>query len=352
MYSPAMHSPAMTYHINILPKNVTLAVNEHETILEAAQAQNFYFPYGCDAGSCYVCAGQLKSGTLRLPATNTLIHAGDEEADDVLFCLAQPDSDCTIFMEGVLAPGEFPMINASCQVTNTSPLGNEIIEVTLRLPAGKKIDFHPGQYLQVILDDENHCAFSIGSIPNKERLIQLYVGFSDKDERSKRLRESFTVGNVIRVSLPHGNCYLKDQYSTAPLYLIAGSTGISQIKSIAELCASIMSNREVFIYWGTRSASELFLNEHFLEMANQHKNIQYIPVVSEPDAQWQGRTGFVHKAMLEDTAAPNHTSIEDAEIILCGSPGMAYAVFDDLLAAGIKEQQVQSDVFDYAPRNK
>ncbi|OUR98052.1 hypothetical protein A9Q81_12395 [Gammaproteobacteria bacterium 42_54_T18] len=340
------YTSVMAYRVKILPRHITLSVEDHETILEAALAQGFRFPYGCDAGSCYVCAGSLKSGTLNITTDNEQIHAGDDKADDILFCLAKPLSDCSIFIEGVLAPGEHPMINASCQVTNITPMGNDTIEVVLRLPAGKKIDFHPGQYLQVVLDEETECAFSIGSIPNKERTLQLYVGFSDKDERSRRLRAAFTVGNVVNISLPHGNCYLKKLINTAPLFLVAGSTGISQIKSIAEQFVGGQNHRQIHIYWGTRTASELFLNDIFLNMAKNNSNIHYTSVVSEPSTTWQGRTGFVHKAMLDD-----HNISDDAEIILCGSPGMAYAVLDDLLATGIKEQQVQSDVFDYAPRN-
>lgn len=337
----------MTFTVLIQPKDISLVVEEHQTILEAARSKGLRFPYGCDAGTCYVCSGRLESGSIRRRVDNAIIHSEDADANDMLFCLAQPISDCTITIEGVLAPGEYPMTNAACQVTETKPLDNDMLEVTLRLPAGKRVNFHPGQYLQIILEDDTRCSFSIGSIPNSERLIRLYVLFSDKDNTSKRLRASFTVGNVVKVSLPHGNCYLKKPENSTPLHLLAGSTGISQIKSIAEQCIAADSNRPIFIYWGTRSASELFLNDYFCQMANDHDNIQYTPVVSDADELWQGRTGFVHKAMLDDA-----NDLTEAEIILCGSPGMVYAVFDDFLAQGIQEEQVQSDVFDYAPRTK
>jgi len=337
----------MTFTVLIQPRNISLEVEEHQTILDAARSQGFRFPYGCDAGTCYVCSGILESGSIRCSIDDAIIHSEDTEAKDTLFCLAQPISDCTITIKGVLAPGEYPMTNAACQVTETKPLDNDMLEVTLRLPAGKKIDFHPGQYLQIVLDDKTRCSFSIGSIPNGDRLLQLYVLFSDKDNTSKRLRTSFSVGNVVQVSLPHGKCYLENPGSLAPLYLVAGSTGISQIKSIAEQCIASNTDRSIYIYWGTRSASELFLNDYFCQMAKDHHNIQYTPVVSEDEEHWQGRTGFVHKAMLDDA-----NDLSAAEIILCGSPGMVYAVFDDFLAQGIMEEQVQSDVFEYAPRAK
>lgn len=335
----------MPYLVTILPRGLTLDVDENETILSAALAQGIRFPYGCDAGVCYVCAGTLASGCIQRQVDDTTINAGDPDADDVLLCLAQPRSDCRIIIEGVLAPGEHPMLNASCQVTSVTPLGDDIIEVTLRLPAGKKVDFHPGQYLQVLLDQETHCAFSIGSIPNPDRTLQLYVGFSDKDDTSQRLRAAFTAGNVVKVALPQGQCYLKDVHAPSPLVLIAGSTGISQIKSIAEQCIAANVTRDVHIYWGAPAATGLFLDTYFQELATQHTHIHYTPVVSEPDDTWQGRTGFVHNAMLDDAL-----DLTQAEFILCGSPGMTYAVLDDLLAQGIQESQVQSDVFEYAPR--
>ncbi|PCJ42972.1 MAG: hypothetical protein COA99_07995 [Moraxellaceae bacterium] len=336
----------MPYRINIQPGNLSLVVESHETILEAALAQGFRFPYGCDAGSCEVCSGTLTSGSLHLKTKDIDVFAGDDNSDDVLFCLAQPTSDCTIIMEGVLAPGELPMIAVSCQVVEVTPYASDTSEITLRLPAGKKITFHPGQYLMVILDEETHCAFSIGNTPNEERLIKLYVGFANKDKNALRLRSRFVAGNMVKISLPHGNCYLENPTSTAPLYLVAGSTGISQIKSITEQCIAENHPRQVFIYWGTRSSDELFLHDYFLQVASTHPNIQYTAVVSESDKQWQGRTGLVHQAMLDD----GH-DLTGAEIMLCGSPPMVYAVLDDLLAIGVQKHQVNSDVFDYAPRD-
>lgn len=39
-----------------------------------------------------------------------------------------------------------------------------------------------------------------------------------------------------------------------------------------------------------------------------------------------------------------------ADLFLCGSPAFVYSVTDELIAAGIRQDQLHSDVYDYAPR--
>ena len=51
------------------------------------------------------------------------------------------------------------------------------------------------------------------------------------------------------------------------------------------------------------------------------------------------------QAALEALAEPT-----DPLFYVGGSPSMAWAVFDDLIAEGVPAKNIHSDVFDYAPR--
>ena len=46
-------------------------------------------------------------------------------------------------------------------------------------------------------------------------------------------------------------------------------------------------------------------------------NLRYVPVISNalPEDNWTGRTGFVHKAVLED-----HPDLSGHEVYACGAP--------------------------------
>ena len=64
-----------------------------------------------------------------------------------------------------------------CRVARLVPLAPDVMQVFLRLPAVERLSFHPGQYLDILLDGGRRRSFSIASvdIPN---------GFTSSPERS------------------------------------------------------------------------------------------------------------------------------------------------------------------------
>ena len=55
-------------------------------------------------------------------------------------------------------------------------------------------------------------------------------------------------------------------------------------------------------YWGARRPADLYMDAWAKEQAQRMPNLTYVPVVSDalPEDHWQGRTGFVHRAVLQD----------------------------------------------------
>ena len=70
--------------------------------------------------------------------------------------------------------------------------------------------------------------------------------------------------------------------------------------------------------------------------------LQYIPVVSDalPEDAWQGRTGFVHAAVLQDT--PN---LADHQVYACGAPVVIEAAQRDYTAHGLPTESFFADSF-------
>ena len=52
-------------------------------------------------------------------------------------------------------------------------------------------------------------------------------------------------------------------------------------------------------------------------MAREHANFTFVPVLSEPDADWQGRIGFVHEAVLAD-----FPDLSGFDLYMAGPPPM------------------------------
>jgi CDP-4-dehydro-6-deoxyglucose reductase len=76
--------------------------------------------------------------------------------------------------------------------------------------------------------------------------------------------------------------------------------------------------------------------------------IQYVPVLSEPQAedQWSGRTGFVHQAVMEDIG-----DLSGYQVYACGAPLMVEAAHRDFTTkCGLPDDEFYSDAFTPASR--
>jgi len=75
------------------------------------------------------------------------------------------------------------------------------------------------------------------------------------------------------------------------------------------------------------------------------RHFTYIPVLSEPrpDDAWPGRTGFVHRAVLED-----FRDLSGYQVYACGGPAMIDAARRDFVAQGLPPGDFYADSFTYA----
>jgi CDP-4-dehydro-6-deoxyglucose reductase, E3 len=75
--------------------------------------------------------------------------------------------------------------------------------------------------------------------------------------------------------------------------------------------------RPMTLYWGGRRPHDLYMNELCIKWATEHPSFKYVPVVSDalPEDAWQGRTGFVHKAVMTD-----FPDLSGHQVYACGAP--------------------------------
>ena len=65
------------------------------------------------------------------------------------------------------------------------------------------------------------------------------------------------------------------------------------------------------LYWGCRVRRDLYMLE--TASAWKHPNLTFVPVLS--DEKWDGRTGFVHRAVMED-----FPDMSGVQVYACGAP--------------------------------
>lgn len=239
------------------------------------------------------------------------------------------------------------MTRQAFQVQSITPLRSTIFKVILEAPKGAIPEFFAGQYLELVIPQDDgqsrHCAFSIASAPGSNEIeLHLFAG----TERAVQIVNFLESNATVEVVLPKGNCHLAPR-PQAPLIFIAASSGFAQMKSMIEDCINQQHPYPLHLYWGVREPQDLYLPDLPKEWADK-KLVNYNPVVSDvcEVGGWFGRCGMLFEAVVADKA----NLPDDAHIYICGSPTMVYATLDKLVEAGFKEENVHSDVFDFAPR--
>lgn len=344
----------MGYRIEIVNLQRVIDCAAGETILGCLQRQGYRLRVGCRNGVCEICEVKLIQGEVvqRYPE---LILAIDENqpAATVLACTTIPDSDIRVSIEGLRCPGELLVKKLLCDVTAIEKLNHDVYRVRLKMPATASMsaEFYAGQYLDMYLPDGAKASFSIGSAPDSGRDIELHIRHISESELSTAILEHLKKQEAVEIELPKGECYLQAHTidSDTRLIMAAASTGFAQIKSVIEHLLANQFGNQIHIYWGARVEADMYLEKLPEQWANEHPNIHFEPVVSEPEKSpgWQGRTGLLPDAILED-----FSDFDDVEIFTSGSPAMVYALLDACETRGFKEEKMHSDVFSYAPRPK
>jgi CDP-4-dehydro-6-deoxyglucose reductase len=320
--------------VTLNPSGAVLTVQPHERILDAARRLGYDCPQSCRNGNCHVCAALLVEGRVQ--------QGGIELSEgELLTCLAEPLEDCVLHWDGVLAPGELPVLELACQVVACDDLGGDVFRLRLQAPAGKVPRYHAGQYLLLQRDGDDYAAFSLASAPHCGRELELHV--LARDDAAVELIAQLRSTGMVRIKMPFGDTHLAE-LPNGPLVLIAAGTGMAQMHSLIEHLRTTGFDHPVHLYWGARRPEDFYALEHWAQW-QQVPNLFLHQVVSD-QCGWQGRCGLLHEAVRED-----FRDLSALHVYASGSPAMVYATLDALVEAGMDAHQMRADVFAYAPRS-
>lgn len=337
----------MSFQVTIQPSGHSFPATADETILNAALNAGFSLPYGCRNGGCGACKGQVVSGTVEYPDVQPAsLSVAEMAAGKAVFCCAQAASDLVIECREVSAKAGIQPRILPCRVEKKVQLAHDVVALYLRLPTNERLQFMAGQYVEFLLKDGGRRAFSLANAPYDDNLLELHARLIPGGKFTEYVFHEMPEKAILRIEGPLGSFYLREE-SDKPLIFVAGGTGFAPIKGIIEHAFHQGSKREMVLYWGALSKRDLYLPKLPEQWAKEHANFKFIPVLSEPLAEdhWQGRTGLVHQAVLDDGL-----SLKDAQVYCCGAPAMVEAAHRDFVANGLPDEEFFSDAFSYAPK--
>jgi len=331
------------FHLSLHPGARQVLARAGETVLEAGLRAGLALPYECRNGGCGKCVCTVLNGRVEQGAYQpAVLTAAMRAQGQALMCCAVPIADAEIEVAvASLDGGATPVPTAyRGRVERIERLSENVIRLLLSLPAGERIDFRAGQYLNIVLEDGQRRAFSFASAPGASALIELHIRRVPGGRYTGHVFSAMRVGDAVNFEAPLGQFVLHE--GVRPILFIAGATGFAPIKSILEDAFRRGIERPLCLYWGVRDPADLYLFDQALQWQHDHANFRVVPIVSEPAAapDWSGRTGLVHAAILAD-----FPDLSGFEVYVCGSVQMVDTAVPAFLAQGLAADACFSDAF-------
>ena len=329
--------------VTVQPSKHEFQVEPGETVLAAALRQGVMLPYGCKNGACGSCKGKILSGEVDYGHYHARVLTEAERAQGkALFCQAKPLGELVIECRTIGAAKDIAVRLLPCRVQKLEKVADDVMIVQLKLPANERLQFLAGQYIDFLLKGGDRRSFSMANAPHADEFLELHIrhvaGGSFTDHVFGRMKER----DILRMEGPLGSFFLREE-STKPVVFVASGTGFAPIKSILESAFKRGATRPMVLYWGCRRPKDLYLDHLPQKWAQEHSNFRYVPVVSDalPEDDWTGRSGFVHRAVLED-----FPDLSGHQVYACGVPIMVDSAKRDFTTLrGLPEDEFYADSF-------
>lgn len=213
-------------------------------------------------------------------------------------------------------------------------------------PVGHKgIRFHPGQFCWINLGSspfsEKEHPFSISSSAAKPGQISFTI--KELGDFTRTIRHT-RVGETVYIDGPYG-AFTTERHTHAHEFIfIAGGVGITPIMSILRTMADRGETRKLVLFYANRDWESITFREE-IEALKTKLDLQVNHVLEKPPQNWEGKSGYLNKEMLEEFIPPGlpHNRVE---VFLCGPPPMMRAVNRIIREIGIWPGDYHYERFD------
>lgn len=219
----------------------------------------------------------------------------------------------------------------------------------LRFADGEEFEYRPGQFIGLDAADGRQRFFSIANADPVHNELELHVNRVPGGTFTGTLFDKAHIGDKLWMEGPFGEFTIPPEASSRTI-LVAGGTGFAPIKACLQQMAagrrtSVEANRTIHLYWGARSLEDLYDVESLRALSDRLPGLRFVAVLDRGDPSFSARTGFVHRAVIED-----FDDLSEYDIYACGAPAMIEALSRDCAAErGLDPSRLIADIFTSGP---
>ncbi len=298
-------------------------------LLEALLYAGHEIPNACRAGACQSCLMQVLDGELPAAAQQGL-KATQKAQGYFLACCCEPQTDLKVQRNPASQ-------SAMAVVVDKQLLPGRV----LRLRLSTELDYRPGQFVNLVREDGLSRAYSLASVPELERELEVQIRIYDDGQFSQWALQTLAIGDALKVQGAFGDCFYTPENMQQPLLLAATGTGLSPLYGIARDALRLGHDGPIHLFAGARVAEDLYLDKELKALNSVYKNFTYTPVVLEASEPVEdvlvGDINQVLKAQYPDT--------KGMRAYFCGSPERVQKLRKQTFLAGASMQDIHCDLF-------
>lgn len=334
----------MSYELTIEPLGQTIAVEDDQTILDAALRAGIWLPHACCHGLCATCKVQVVDGEVEHgEASSFALMDFERDEGKALACCARLQSDAVIEAEIEDEPDaeSIPVRDFHGTVSRIDDLTPTIKGVFVTLD--EAIHFQAGQYINLDINGgECSRAFSLANPPSTGREVELNIRLVPGGQGTSWVHQQLRPGDRIKLSGPYGRFFVRKSAPQGLLFM-AGGSGLSSPRAMILDLLAAGDSRPIILVYGQRSRAELYYHDEFLALAERHPNFSYVPTLSEQGDESDGKVfrGYVHEA----ARAHFDGDFRGHKAYLCGPPAMIDACITTLMQGRLFEGDIHVEKF-------
>lgn len=323
------------FNITLKPSGKVFQALAGEPILAAAARADIVLDNSCSNGKCGSCAARVVSGATDFVDNFNTLDSAQINSGVVLTCTTKAIADCEIEANYYPELAKIKPKVFAAKISHRFEAIDDVVVLKLRLPPTVKVDFLPGQYVDLLYNGIER-SYSIANAPSSSNGLELHVRRVKTGKMSQHIFCGFDVNTLVRLRGPLGTFFVRD--GTRPIVFLATGTGFSPVKAMVEDLLGKGDRRAAHIFWGAKFSKDIYSDLPGI-WDGQYEHISYTPVFSRESNKKSA------KCYVQDYALRFYPNIQDLDVYACGSPEMIKAAKKRLFENGLPESQFFADAF-------
>jgi nitric oxide dioxygenase len=253
-----------------------------------------------------------------------------------------------IYQETALRPGGWEGLRAF-RISRKQSQSAVICSFELEPVDGQSvIDFQPGQYLSIYLNDESLefqqiRQYSLTQAPNG-RHYRIAVKREQGGKVSNYLHDVAKEGDVVQLAAPHGDFFIEIP-ATTPVVLI--SAGVGQTPMLGMLNTLFRQQHEAPVFWlhAADNGSVHAFADEVASIASQMPALTRHIWYREPGAEDEIGIHFESRGLMDLTPLREMLNIPGMHYYFCGPVGFMQFVARQLLDLGVAPEYMHYECF-------